>query len=457
MDQQGITSDKGPEGTRFARNVLGVFTTELLIAALSFATGVLTARLLGPYAQGVFFLVVNLPLSLTFFTDLGLVQANIYLISQRKEIASALAANSVFFSAFIGLGTLGAVYVGQDYLRHVFNDLNLIYLFLTFFTVPFLLLDRCFLSILQGLGRFDLYNYLRLLTPVSLLAGLIGVVMVCDLGLSGAVWTFVIVSTALTFVGAAIVNSIVPLHLEADYSLAREAFAFGFKAYLQLLLIHLLYRSSLYLLAGFLQPEDVAYYGVAVSLAGMIWYIPDSVGTVLFPALSSTQREVAHRFTTVVCRQTLLITTLLATVLFAVSGVLIPFVYGRTYARAIEPLLVLVPGVVLITSYKVVVRNFTSRNRLSMPIITAAAGLALNIGLSLILIPRYGIVGAAISSTVAYSVSAVALLGAFLRDSGASLCETVLVQRGDLAMYVNVLHRLWLSLRAWRRGSLPSP
>ncbi|MGI8533496.1 MAG: polysaccharide biosynthesis C-terminal domain-containing protein, partial [Candidatus Limnocylindrales bacterium] len=78
-------------------------------------------------------------------------------------------------------------------------------------------------------------------------------------------------------------------------------------------------------------------------------------------------------------------------------------------------------------------------------------GLALNIGANLVAIPLAGIAGAAIASSISYSVTAVLTLIVFRRISGRGFAETLIVRRGDVRLVVS-------SLRAVAaRETLPRP
>ena len=81
------------------------------------------------------------------------------------------------------------------------------------------------------------------------------------------------------------------------------------------------YRLDVYVVALFLSPRDVAFYSIATSIAELSWYIPNSVGIVLFPKLSNEPEEKIHSLTAEVCRHTLFI-TLLATGGVVLAGVL---------------------------------------------------------------------------------------------------------------------------------------
>jgi O-antigen/teichoic acid export membrane protein len=133
-----------------------------------------------------------------------------------------------------------------------------------------------------------------------------------------------------------------------------------------------------------------------------------------------------------VCRHTLFL-TMLGVVGLAVAGPIgIPLLYGTAFRHAIMPLLILLPGVLLMAVYQILTRNFTSRAKQEVNIVAALTALGLNVGLNLLLIPRFGIEGAAIAHGVSYGSAAVILLVVFARESGHSLRDILLVGRTDV-------------------------
>ena len=55
-----------------------------------------------------------------------------------------------------------------------------------------------------------------------------------------------------------------------------------------------------------------------------------------------------------------------------------------------------------------------------------------NVALNLVWIPQYGIVGAALASSVSYTLVAVMVMVAYLRITGSRLSEVLLLKREDL-------------------------
>jgi O-antigen/teichoic acid export membrane protein len=120
----------------------------------------------------------------------------------------------------------------------------------------------------------------------------------------------------------------------------------------------------------------------------------------------------------------------------------IRLLYGRAYLEAIRPMLLMLPGIVALSLYLLLTRNFTSRNRQQVNIVAATAALVINVGLNWVLIPRWGIAGAAVSTAVSYSTAALILLVVFARESGYGIARTLFVGRADLDGYRRLTRHL---------------
>jgi len=352
------------------------------------------------------------------FANLGLPQANIYLVGRKMREAKTVLGNALVMVAILGLLSVIILNALKDTaLRTVLKGLPPEYWWALMLLIPTLLVDGIMLSILRARQRFDLFNLRRLGTPVLMLIGLVIALVVIKGGLTAVVGAYVAVTVLMAILSLVLTGREVPLTLAFDRKLIGESFRFGIKSYLQNLVGNLNYRLDVYLLAFFLTPAQVAFYGVATSLAEVAWYIPNSVGVVLFPRLSNAPTEQVHQITAKACRNTLAITGLIVMGMLAVSWFLVPLVYGPAYRATVPPLLILLPGVLFMGLYKVLSRNFTSRNQQQVSILALSVALTLNAVLDLLLIPQWGVVGAAVASTVGYTAAGVVLLAFFLRDS----------------------------------------
>lgn len=420
----------------FFRNVLGTFVTDGFVMVLNLLMGALTARILGPQRRGVLTLVITLPLTLVYFADLGLSQANVYFLGRNKRSESSIVSNSVVIALFVGTVVGLALWsIRGLVLNTLLDDMPARYLVAILLLVPLLILYTYWMAILRARRRFGLFNVLRLLLPLILLGCMALALLVFRGGIGWAVVAYLTANVLAVVIGLLVIGRLVQFKLGFDWPLARESLAYGLKSYLQNLIGHLTYRLDIYLVALFLPPSQIAFYGIATSIAEISWYIPNAVGMVLFPKLSNVVEERIHPLTAETCRHTLIIASLTTIAITIIGVITIPLIYGPDYRPATVPLIALGPGVVAMSLYKILTRNFSSRDRQQVSIIIAGLGLVLNVALDVLLIPRLGALGAAVASSCAYSAVGAAMLWAFHRESHLSLHEILRFGRNDWFRY----------------------
>jgi O-antigen/teichoic acid export membrane protein len=154
------------------------------------------------------------------------------------------------------------------------------------------------------------------------------------------------------------------------------------------------------------------------------------VGLVLYPRLATLPKEEVHRLTAQTCRRTLLLTGLCALAVTVLGPWVIVLWYGADYAPAGDPLGLLCIGALAWSIYVILTRDFTSHGRQLVNIAAGLPALILNVILNFVLIPQFGILGAAMSTAISYSLACVVLLIFYLPWSGVPLRD-ILIPRGD--------------------------
>ncbi|MBI3770093.1 MAG: flippase [Deltaproteobacteria bacterium] len=431
---------KQKTSTHMLLDILGLIGSRVMLVIFGLATGVITARLLGPYDRGIFTVLLLLPQTLVNFAKMGVAQANVYYIRRRGASVSTIASNSLVLSIAVSIILVAVCYFGRPWVLDPFTKgarTTLVLLALT--AIPFTMIESYFLSILQAIEDFRAYNLQSIYKAVF---GFL-TIAVALLALHGRLWA-ALFSQVLVTAGANVwllyrVRKIAPFGIRWDGGLGRGMLAFGAKSYLQTLAAHLHYRIDVYLIAFFLDPAQVAFYSIAVNITNPILQIPDAIGTVIFPKLAASSEADAHTRTAMTCRHTLFATILAAVFYAGVGSQALTIFYGDRYAPAIRPMLLMLPGIIMISLYQILTRNFTSRNRQQVNIVAAGIALGVNFALNLILIPRFGISGAAVSTAISYTLAALLLLFIFVRESGGSLRGTIMIRGADLATYPRML------------------
>ena len=424
---------------RFVRDSASVLAMQVIVNVVGMGTSIITARTLGPYDRGLFQLLVMLPTTLCNFVKLGVPQANVYFMRRRGASPGSIATNSIWLAAILGgLLAVFAWFARDGVLLPFMRSAPIAAIPPVLALLPFVLLQAYFLGVVQGQERFREYNVQQVLPPFLGLIGMSVALLWFKSGLMGAVVAQTVVVSLVTFWLGWRVHRSTKFGFAPDVHLMRGMLGFGGKSYLQTLASTLHFRVDQYMIGYFLDAGQVGLYAIAVNLTGNLLKVADAAGTVLYPRLAGAGDQAVHAQTSAVCRHTLFITVVLALGLALVGAPAIHVLYGKAYDGTVAPMLVMLPGVVMLSLYYLLTRNFTSRNKQQVNIVAAGSALALNVALNSVFIPRFGIVGAAVSTTISYTVATTILLFVFLRESGYGIKQTLIVRRTDLARYLDL-------------------
>ena len=421
----------------FFRNVAFVFVTSAAGLPISLATSVVLARWLSVADRGMYALLTGFTWFVFLLTQLGWAEAVIYRtrrhgVPLRRAFATGLVLNGAF-----ALGALALCLVLRASLsREFLGDVSPRAFWLAAATAPLLTLGDLLRGVARALERFDLHNQFGLLQSGLILLALVAALPLAGGALDAALVANLIVQTALVAVFGARVAALVGFEWRVDLGEALASIAYGGMMYLQNILIQFHERVDVFLLAALgVAASDIGLYAAAVSVVAPLRLIPGALGTVLLPRLAGAHEADAAEFTAAVVRPSTLLMLVAALALAGIGAVAIPLLFGRDYAPAVTPFLVLLPGVTAVTVSRVLARYFAAVGRQRALLVLDGAALLLNVGLNWVLIPRAGIVGAALASLISYSAEAAAMTALFLADSGQSLRATLVPRASDFEEY----------------------
>ncbi|WP_082230743.1 oligosaccharide flippase family protein [Haloprofundus marisrubri] len=171
--------------------------------------------------------------------------------------------------------------------------------------------------------------------------------------------------------------------------------------------ISTLYHIDILMLRLTVSETEIGYYRAALVLVEMLWIAPQSLQLVFTHTVAdywdnenfSKISELATQTT----RYVSLLTILLAFGLAALSEIFVPLYFGIEYEPAISPLLILLPGTVAFAIARPIFGISQSYENLRPVVVATGVTAIINFALNLVLIPRYGIEGAAIATTIGYS------------------------------------------------------
>ncbi|HYJ85719.1 MAG TPA: oligosaccharide flippase family protein [Pyrinomonadaceae bacterium] len=167
-----------------------------------------------------------------------------------------------------------------------------------------------------------------------------------------------------------------------------------------------------FFITHFLSVVALGVYSIVYQLSGTILQLPLLAGTLLLPLFISTdpsmREERISRFISYVLPLLTLVWSLICAVLAVIAGYLVPFVFGPKFSEAVPTLWPLMASAAL--AGPVLMGYFPISNTKAITYVTAvnaAIAAVLNVGLNLVLIPRFGLLGCAWATLIAFVASLV--------------------------------------------------
>lgn len=391
------------------------FGRQFLAGLMQLGQVLIIARLLGPEGAGVYAVAMLLPTMLSQLFNLGINSANVYFVASRRfhlDEVWAASRDAMASMGVIGLG-IGAVLILVSG-NLAFPGVPQPILLLAMLIFPTSLLSGLVASLFQALQDFRAYNVTVLVQPSFSLFGIALFWLIGGFNLAGVVMVLAGSHTIALIVALSLLRRKTPLTASgADrMTYLRVALRYGMKAQLSILVTFLNYRLDLFLVNLIAGPAAAGLYAVAVRLAEQLWIISQSVSTVIFPRLSSMTKEKAVRgdFTSMMARWVLWITMISAVVLAIISLPLIVLLFGPAFQESAFALMILLPGVVLFACARVLANDFAASGCVGVNLALSVMVLVINTSANLALIPSFGMMGAAIATTLAYCMTLVAYL-----------------------------------------------
>jgi O-antigen/teichoic acid export membrane protein len=405
----------------FGRNSLSVFVANVGTAGVLIAITVATARFLGTDGRGVYAVGVLLPALVFVLGSMGLPAATTYLAARNEYTDGAVMRVAIVESGVVGLlaAFVGAV-VFFTVGHRVLGSLSLRDGFISIAAVPFLFVSATVQAFLLGKHRYAAYNIALFGQAAIILASVVAALTV----FGGDATVAIAATTTGVAVGAVCLAVWCVRRLSGRLdrpprAYLREMLRFGIQSHLSNVLTFLGYRFDVFLLAAYTTASTVGIYSAAVAIGERPWIFSAAASTVLFSRLSAERHEERRReLTPVVARSVFWLTALAAGVLVLISRPLVLLFYSDSFEPAITPLRAILIGIVFFSAGRILANDIAARGRPLLNSYLAGAAAAANIGLNVLLIPRYGATGAALASTISYTLLFAATAAWYCRLSG---------------------------------------
>ncbi len=388
----------------FWRRALATSLARLTAVPLGVISAVLVARGLGPAGRGTLGVMLTVGAIGVQIGNLGLPSAGAHAIAgDRSRLRPML--GLVLTCAFgvgavlvLGVGVFAQLWPGVI----AVDSPALVWLAAAW--IPLALLLLLLQNVLLGLHEIRAYNLLQVGNDV---VGVAAVALAFVLGWRTPARFFLAMGTVLA--GACVVALVLALRRSGwrvagpQRGLLREATRYGARAYLATLFSYMLINFDLLMVARMLGAREAGYYAIAGRMAEILYMIPVAVGGILFVTISAMRAErwaFARRVTGTLALGFAPV-VLVAAVL---ARPVVHLLFGDAFADAVVPFLWLLPGIYLLGVNTPLMNYLAGIGMPPVAVVAPAAGLVANVLLNLWLIPRLGLRGASLASSLAYGL-----------------------------------------------------
>ncbi len=146
---------------------------------------------------------------------------------------------------------------------------------------------------------------------------------------------------------------------------------------------------------------ELGYYSKAANIAQMLWLISNPIVVILTPYLIEKSEGKTELFG-FYSRLNATFIFFAGLILFAISPWFFPAFFGTDFTLSVLPFKILMPGVVIMSLNKVFSIYVYSESKITYNLLATIVGLIFTLSLDLLLIPNYGIKGAALASSCSY-------------------------------------------------------
>ena len=423
-----------------ARWVIPTLTTNLLIAAAALVSGPLAARLLGPAKRGELAAVQNIFWLATLIALLGLSEATLFFIARQPTRSGRVLSTS---ACLVVASTPLCLLIGYFVVPFALHGQSLGTIATARMGLLFLLVSS-WLSLVQfairGTNKIFEWNISRAVPALGWMlvlsvAGLFRIVSVSAIMLA---YIGVLVVSVLTALVLFLSRCSQQHQMRPDFSLAKPLLGYGVPLVCASVPQILNFRLDQLLIAGMLPASALGLYVVAVGWSGAISPLLHAIANLLFPriAAATSPEDAAATFARVM-RIGCMAAVLSAGGLTAITPVVLPLIFGAAFRPSVVAACILM-GASAISGVNVILEEgLRGLGNTWAILISEVTGLAATVISLIYLLPRLGIVGAAIGSVLGYGVTTLVLVFYVVKMLKRTWTSFFLPRRGDF-------HYLWM-------------
>jgi O-antigen/teichoic acid export membrane protein len=289
-----------------------------------------------------------------------------------------------------------------------------IYLQIMSISIPFLLLSNLFLSVLRSYERTITYSFFVNIFQNVLKLLLLLILIMIGLKDSSIPWSYTLSIAGLAigsyFASMKLIGTLLKESKKITKSneLRNNLLSYSWPLIFVGLLYGLFYWSDSLILGYLTDATQVGFYNVAITLVGLFGIAPDLFMQLFLPLisnkLSQNKKGLVKELSRQISKWIYLINLPILCIVLLFPGVIINFFFGSQFLIASKPLMILAGGAIFSGFISLFTGLLTSKGKTKLILVDFLCAALINIILDIVLITKYGMVGAAIATVTSWII-----------------------------------------------------
>jgi len=390
---------------------------QAVLLGLGYITHILIGKIGGPSLYGVFGVVLSFMTILNMLMTLGIP------IAVSKEVAQDEAnSGAILKTALIGQFCLSLILsfctiVFSKTIASLLGDNSLApFIAFTAIVYPLTAIYSVITNYFNGLHAFALQATIILLYSFAKLAGSVGLLI--PFRVYGALSGFAVGGAIASIIGLPFVFKTTRKHFQKPFPI-KGLLTFAGAVVGTSIALQILMSTDLFLVKKFLHDDTLAgYYNAASTLSRIPYFILQALGFIFLPSIARLMKEnedLARNFIREIFRYLYLLLLPVTALAAATSKSLVHLFYSKVYEPAAQPLTLLMVALGLLSAFYLLSTIAAGANKARVPLIISWLMLPFDIIIGSLLIPRFGLEGAALSTIITAAIGTIIMGGYMIK------------------------------------------
>jgi len=414
------------------KDLFGSFLAAGGIQIANFATGILAARILLPEGRGELTILLLWPMLVADLGSLSLTTSTSFHVARKDHSAREIFAGTtlvltLLWPILIGVFLLASPYIYADQRSEVLR-MAVICAAL----IPVYLYVMSMLAMFQGDQKYGICNILRAFVHLGYLAIAVLLLLLSGPSLSSFIYAYLAAHVAILGVAAFYVQKSGWASVRTSVSTIKSLVGYGLRAHVALVLQIANRRLDQLILSVALAASDLGLYVVAMTIEGPLFLAVTTMEMLLFPKIAQQLQEGGRQAVLGRYFRAALLIVIPATVIFiAIAPWLIGTVFGSAYLPAVDAARILALSGIAYTLKVMLTTYMRASNRMRIVAQSEGVGIFVTIIALAVLVPLFGLIGAAIAQVVAFTIPALFMAFLINRETGLSIVGLFRFERRD--------------------------